>query len=423
MAASGDAEQTSLVVEELLAAARPFLRDELGEAESSLVSVLRSAGAGEHYHKHGTFLEHLVHVHRVLRLWGAPDAVALCALFHSSYSNSYVNLAIFPPDTGRGRVRAVVGAAADRLVHLFCVVPRQQLIHDDLQLRYTDQELREHLAASQASLDAAARARRGGSEPEPCDDGWRRKLRSLVPAGGVVAKHIQTGEPVVLSRRVLAVFVLMIIADSGEHHTDYHDKLFRNQDGRFDFRGDNPEALWPGTVKPGLWTSTMSRLAAVYNLMARDDHQLLSESEKDDALVGELVIPPKAARDLYWEAICSDDDHDHDDGENKNNHNKMVEALLRESIAKNPFVGEPHLVLAQVLLNAGRYDEAHAQAERGLQLLLQWGISWDKRMSWEGWVSWARVMRDKAKLRHWLTSKWGIINLGLVDGVLNANAP
>ncbi|GJM87434.1 hypothetical protein PR202_ga03387 [Eleusine coracana subsp. coracana] len=114
----------------------------------------------------------------------------------------------------------------------------------------------------------------------------------------------------------------------------------------------------------------------------------------------------KAARDLYWEAICSDD--------NPNNLNpsarmKKVESLLRESIVKNPFVGEPHLVLAQVLLNlnAGSsryYDEAAKEAEQGLRLLLQWGSSWDKRMSWEGWVSWVRVMRDKAKQQNWPTS-------------------
>jgi hypothetical protein len=97
-----------------------------------------------------------------------------------------------------------------------------------------------------------------------------------------------------------------------------------------------------------------------------------------------------------------------------------VDSLLRESIAKNPFVGEPHLVLAQVLhdIAAGRYEEVAAEAERRLRLLLDWGSSWDKHMSWEGWVSWARVMRDKASNKNWPRSKWGIINLGLVNGVL-----
>ncbi|XP_062220829.1 uncharacterized protein LOC133920159 [Phragmites australis] len=421
----------------LLAAARPFLRGELAKVDPelpSLVSVLCSAGAGECYHKHGTFLAHLVDVYRILRLWGAPDAVARCGLFHSSYSNSYVNLAIFHPDTGRDHVRAIVGAPAERLVHLFCVVPRHALIHDDLHLHYTDAELRDHLAASQASLDAAkrpAKAMAASVDAEP----WRRKLRSLVPPEGVVVKHIRTGEPVALSRRVVAVFILMTVADFSDQYTDYQDKLFENEDGRLEFRGDNWGALWPGTGKPGLWVSAMSRLAALYNLIARDEQldKLLLESagsnkegegEGDDMVVGELVIPPvfegctqvldpeeqKAARDLYWEAICS--------GSTQGG----VEALLRESIGKNPFVGEPQLVLAQVLLNTGRYEEAAAAAERGVRLLLEWGSSWDKRMSWEGWVSWGRVMRDKAKQRQWPRTAWGVINLGLVQGVHNCNS-
>ena len=79
------------------------------------------------------------------------------------------------------------------------------------------------------------------------------------------------------------------------------------------------------------------------------------------------------------------------------------------SIEKNPFVGEPHVVLGQVYLNKGRFEEA----ERGLNLMLEWGSPWDKRMTWEGWVSWARVLLMKAKEKSWPETSWGILNLGL----------
>ncbi|CAN6252716.1 unnamed protein product [Urochloa humidicola] len=410
----------------LLSAGRPFLRGDLGLADPdlpSLVSVLRAAGAGKCYHKHGTFLDHLVDTYRILRLWGAPDAVSRCGLFHSSYSNSYVNLAIFHPDTGRDRVRSIIGAPAERLVHLLCVVPRHQLIHDLLLFHYTDQELRDHLAASSKSLSQ-------DEEPE-ASAAWRVKLRGVLPEEGVVARHIRTGEPVALSRRVVAAFLLMTVADFSDQYTDYQDELFGNEDGRLEFRGDNWGALWPGTGKPGLWVSSMSRMAAFYHLIARDDKLLIREGKKaggdDDEVVGELVVPPvfegctrvvdpeeqKAARDLYWEAICSRG------GKGK----EEVEKMLRESVRRNPYVGEPWLVLAQVLLNEGgdRYEEAAAAAARGVRLLLEWGSSWDKRMSWEGWVSWGRLMRDKARRREWPRSAWGIINLGLVEGVANCN--
>jgi hypothetical protein len=409
----------------LLAAARPFLRGDLAAVDPelpSLVSVLVSAGAGECYHKHGTFLDHLVDTYRILHLWGAPDAVARCGLYHSSYSNSYVNLAIFEPDVSRDRVRAIIGDAAERLVHLFCVVPRHALMHEDLHLRYTDAELRDHLAAAEASLVNAA----CGNKTEK-SEAWRVKLRSVVPEEGVVAAHIRTGEPVALSRRVLAVFVLMTVADFSDQYTDYQDNLFGNVDGRLEFSGDNWAALWPGTGKPGLWMCAMSRLAAIYRLMATDERLRRMEEgtvdDKEDQDAGlELVIPPVfdrcskvldpdeqiAARDLYWEAICSNVKVGDGDW-------TEIESLLRRSIQKNPFVGEPWLVLAQVLLNGGgRWEEAAAAAEEGLRLVLEWGSSWDKRMSWEGWVSWGRVMRDKAIDKEWPRSAWGIINLGLV---------
>jgi hypothetical protein len=83
------------------------------------------ASASVLYHKHGTFL------HRALCLWGASDAVTWCSLFHS-YSNSYVNLAIFDPGTNGPRLCALRRRRGRRaaFVHLLCVVPRKALMHD-----------------------------------------------------------------------------------------------------------------------------------------------------------------------------------------------------------------------------------------------------------------------------------------------------
>ncbi|VAH87046.1 unnamed protein product [Triticum turgidum subsp. durum] len=251
---NGSGPSTNDALQSILAAARPFLRGDLAAVDPelpSLVSVLVSAGAGECYHKHGTFLAHLLDVYRILRLWGAPDAVARCGLFHSSYSNSYVNLAIFEPD-----------------------------------LRHMEE----------------------GSTKTTADEQDAGLELRIPPVFDRCSKVLDPGEQI-------------------------------------------------------------------------------------------------AARDLYWEAICSDG-------------KEGAESLLRRCIAKNPYVGEPWLVLAQVLLNGGgRWEEAEAAAAEGLRLVLEWGSSWDKRMSWEGWVSWGRVMRDKAKEKQWPRSAWGIINLGLVKHI------
>jgi hypothetical protein len=175
--------------DDALAAARPFLRGEESDSDPALPAlsaVLRAAGAGECWHKHGTFLAHLLEVYRILRLWAAPDAVCRCGLYHSAYSNSYVNLAIFEPDVGRARVAAVVGDEAERLVHLFCVVPRQQIVHDDLLFHYGDEELVADLARSEESLRDA----RLGVFRE--DEPWRRKIQRLLPAAGITVKHIRS---------------------------------------------------------------------------------------------------------------------------------------------------------------------------------------------------------------------------------------
>ncbi|GKV30756.1 hypothetical protein SLEP1_g39535 [Rubroshorea leprosula] len=409
----------------LLASARPFLRGELEAVDKNLpgqVAVLRSVGAGECWHKHGNFLEHLMDTHRILKIWKAPEAVCLCGLFHSAYSNSYVNLAIFDPNTGRDVVRGHVGVDAERLIHLFCVVPRQPIIHDDLLFKYSDSELVEHLKHSEVSVKNAKEKGLFNSE-----EIWRKKLNTLVPANGTTVKHIKTGEDVVVSRRILAIFLLMTIADFSDQLFGFQDQLFDNHDGRLDFSGNGCSALWPGDGKPGLWLNWASRMGAIYMLIVREEEIFMEERKRtggievdkgrDEDL--ELVVPPVfdgctkvvdakdqiEARDLYWEAVCES---------NPQGRLGKTEELLLGSIEKNPFVGEPYVVLGHVYLSQGRFEEAEKAAEKAVTLLLEWGSPWDKRISWGGWVAWARVLLMKAKEKAWPNTSWGILNLGLV---------
>ncbi|CAI0444157.1 unnamed protein product [Linum tenue] len=113
------------------------------------------------------------------------------------------------------------------------------------------------------------------------------------------------------------------------------------------------------------------------------------------------------ARELYWEAVAGKGSRSELDLE-------AAEELLVRSVEKNAVVGEPRVVLAQVYLSKGRFKEAEREAAVGLRLILEWGSAWDKRMSWEGWVSWARVLLMKAEEKSWPNTSWGILNLGLV---------
>ena len=142
----------------------------------------------------------------------------------------------------------------------------------------------------------------------------------------------------------------------------------------------------------------------------------LKSTDRDEEI--ELVISPIldcctkvvdardqiVARDMYWEAVCN----------MPTKTGLTVEELLLGSIEKNPFFGEPYVVLSQVYLTKGEYEEAEKHAEKGLTLLLEWASPWDKRTSWEGWIAWARVLLMKAKEKSWPRNPWGILNLGLV---------
>lgn len=260
---------------------------------------------------------------------------------------------------------------------------------------------------------------------------WRKKIQSLVPDSGIKVKHIKTGEDVLLSRRVVAVFLMMTMADFSDQLFSFQDYLFENSNGRLEFSGNDYMSLWPGDGKPGLWMNSISRMGAIYRLIVREEEIFIEERRKcggagdndngtlilrDEDI--ELVIPPVfekctrvlgaeeqiEARDLYWEGVC---------GMSKMG-GEGVEKVLKKSVEKNPFVGEPHVVLGQLFLGQGRYEEAEREAEKGLMLLLEWGSPWDKRMSWEGWVAWARALLMKAKEKSWPQTSWGILNLGLV---------
>jgi hypothetical protein len=84
--------------------------------------------------------------------------------------------------------------------------------------------------------------------------------------------------------------------------------------------------------------------------------------------------------------------------------------LLRRSSPSPP-------ACAQVCLHRGQWAQADELAGRALALLCTWGACWDKRMAWEAWVEWARVLLQGARARKFATTSFGMLNLGLVDGL------
>lgn len=323
----------------------------------AMLEVLGREGAREIWHKHGTFYDHLLGVWRILAAWRQPPDVCRLGLMHSVYSNSFVRMKVFDGELAAGRdaVRRLIGEEAERLVHLFCTIRRDELLP------------RGDLAVSADGIEVGTLLGEG-------------KVR--------------------LSRRDLGIFLVVTMADYAEQLFGWQDRLFALPERDGTLRG-GPRALWPGDNRPGLWMGLNALLALRAAACGIEPLPPVFES-----CTAQIARESEAeARDLYWEAITDaalQDDAEH------------AARAFGEAAQRNPFVAEPHVLLAQLHLNARRWDDALAEARRALDLLAQWATPWDKRLSWEAWVAWTRVLAKAARERDWPDTALGVISLGEV---------
>jgi len=342
------------------------------------LQLVADLGAFQCWHKHGTFGEHLLGVWKIFECWKLPQSVCRMGLFHSTYSNSWVGLALFKPNTERHKLREFVDVETEELVHVMCSVPRLSLTFNDIL-------------------------------------GFEKKG---VPSDGITVKDIHTGADLRLSQRMIAIYIVFHIADWLEQFYGWQDKLFNVEKLTGDEEGDmsvpflqmlknefeeNPGTLWPGENKPGLYLAILTRLG-----------QILTQCNQPD------LIPPvfdnctkiltakneKKARDLYWTVTTQLT-------EEKNG--AEAKKLLNEVISLNPFIGEPHILLAQIHMREGHLEEGIKEARHALKLLYDMGTNWDKRVTWEAWINWCRVMIRLGLKKEWPKTSMGIINVGLVE--------
>ena len=187
----------------------------------------------------------------------------------------------------------------------------------------------------------------------------------------------------------VAAFIIVSMADTIEQWFSWQDDIF----SRFpDVQHRNQKAhwaasLWPGPMRPS----------------GRMVHQIngLAKALQHPGLKDVLPMPPvfahcsqhlsaaneAAATSLYWSVIQQDQplvDLD------------VATGVLESAVRHNPWVGEPQMVLAQLYLSAGRKDDAKAAAESALHLFSAWGNAWDKRVQWDAWVAWTRILLQGA---------------------------
>lgn len=345
---------------DLFARAQRLLDDEWLTRDADLAPVLPlvlGRGVGQDWHKAGTFRHHLVGVARTLALWRQPRDVRLLGLLHSVYGNAFVDLVKFDPAHERARLREAVGEQAEELVHVFCTASRAQFIRQ------------------------------------------------------VLAGHIEPDGSVVLADRtlapdVVAAFIVVSMADSCEQWFAWQEDIYTG----FPDVPQVPQAthwmaaLWPGPMRPpSRMLTQISRLGAAL---------------RHPALEARLPTPPvfdhcrqtldagaeAAASSLYWSVISQDQPLVQMDA---------ATAALGHAARLNPWVGEPQMLLAQLHLIAGRHAEALAAADSALQCYSSWGNAWDKRVQWDAWFAWARILRQGAQDREWPTRLDKLNNVAL----------
>jgi hypothetical protein len=333
---------------DLYARARALLDPEWLAKDAELAPVMPvvlARGVGQDWHKAGTFRHHLVGVARSLALWQQPREVRLLGLLHSVYGNAFVDLVKFDPARERARLRDAVGEKTEELVYVFCTASRAQFIRQ------------------------------------------------------VIAGQIESDGSVVLKDRtlpadVVAAFTVVSMADTCEQWFSWQEDIFST----FPDTPHVPQAthwmaaLWPGPMRPP---------SRIYAQISR-----LGAALQHPALKDRLPMPPvfdhcrqtlapdaeAAAASLYWSVATQNQPLVHMDA---------AIGTLEHAVRLNPWVGEAQMVLAQLYLIAGRRTESEAAAGSALQCYSAWGNAWDKRVQWDAWFAWARLLRQGARQGTW----------------------
>jgi len=314
-----------------------------------VMPLVLGRGVGQDWHKAGTFRHHLIGVARTLTLWQQPKHVRQLGLLHSVYGNAHVDLMKFDPKSERGRLQEAVGEDAERLIYLFCVMSR---------IEFLGELFKGHLK----------------------DDG------SLIIT--------LQGEPFVLPARDVAAFIVVSMADICEQWYSWQDDIYM---GYPDYTPQPAQQHWAAALWPGPMRPTTYRWGQISRLGNFLQHSGLKNQLPQPPVFdhGRAVMAPgdeAAAAALYWSVMQQSQPLMSP---------TATAAVLEQAIKLNPWVAEPYMVLSQLHMTERNFDLGRQYAEAGVQMAACWGNSWDKRIGWDGWMSWGRVLLQSAQKHQW----------------------
>lgn len=91
--------------------------------------ALKKLGAGEFEHLNGSLIEHLEATYKLLKQWGAPEALCDAGLYHAAYGTDG-----FDPNvvqlSRRNEIASIIGQSAEAIVYLYCACDRNVVFSD-----------------------------------------------------------------------------------------------------------------------------------------------------------------------------------------------------------------------------------------------------------------------------------------------------
>lgn len=271
-------------------------------------------------------------------------------------------------------MRDLIGTEAENLVHLFCIIDRQDVVVNTL------------------------------------------LKQGFIPREGLTVPHLKKNDVVFLSPETIRMLLVFTMADVTDQYFGWQDLLFGGIEeensmllpGEDSLEKHDPTALWPGISKPGLFMSYLSELGQVVSTFVADDDDVVAIPPVFENCTHVLSRKDEAeARDLYWQVAT-----------NTATTTKMNDDIIKlnKAFELNPWAFEPLVMLAQKYMHFGNFEMAYSSAGKALQLQQQWGSSWDKRLAFEAWVAWTNVLHQRARDKlAWPKSSWEVNNFGLVD--------
>jgi len=276
-------------------------------------------------------------------MWGQPYDVRRTGLFHTAYGGDLFGFAKWDASSmsHREELRNITGEDSEALTYLFGTVNRGALLN---------------LAGLMAN------------------DTIDERLSSDSP--DVIVEHRISGLISVSAADIAKIMVVTM--------ADYLEQMVEVNGWRDHHQVEEPSKLYPGGGRPATAFYWISKIChAVRNVLEVIPpvfNHCQSVIDRDTEIT---------ARDAYWEVVTGEETISV----------KEQQRLLLKATSLNPYVGEPHFMLAQLAYRQGRYSEAQDHARASLNAFYTLGTAWDKRLSYQTWVAHTQMILLRSNRR------------------------